>query len=205
MILILLGTSVKAEELDDLIGSQDLIVKKHLPELNDFILEANKNALRHQLHAGSIIKNSNLNFKRELNLDWVNELKLEEQEGSLRETELYVFASLSIPQIRLIELIKEGLHYKGLVVLRGLKNNSYKDTVTLLQSIITTAGGGLIINPTLFAQYNITKVPVILLNNPTIKKYDQVAGNISLKYALKEFAKNGELKEQAAQILGDQK
>ena len=203
MLLILFGTKVYSHELDDLIKSQDAIVKEHMPEVQDFITKAQQNAAKYQLSADNIIKNSKANCKQTTNFDWLQGLNLPEQQTRLSnsDSELYVFASLSMPKTRLIELIKEAIKYNGAVVLRGLKNNSYKETATFLQPIIEQAGAGFIIDPTLFTQYNVTKVPVFVLNDSLLKQHDQIAGNISLQYALQEFAKNGDLKNAATSIL----
>lgn len=184
-------------DLDDLIASQDLIVKQNMLEANKFICEANNHASKHKLQAAEIIKNSNSNRRVYGNFDWFNELNLRSDESavaSLQEYELYIFVSLSMPQARLIELLRDAKQYDGMVVLRGLKNNSYKDTANYLQKIIEKAGAGLMIEPNLFTEYNITKVPTFVLNDSVLKKYDKVTGNVTLKYALAEMKRHGELK-----------
>ena len=200
ILFILFSINSHANQLDDLIKSQDAIVKQHMPQVQDFINQANKNAAKYQLSAESIIKNSKTNCQAAANFDWLHDVAVTEQ--SVPPTsELYVFASLSLPKTRLIELIKEATKYNGAVVLRGLKNNSYKDTALFLQPIIEQAGAGFIIDPTLFTQYNITKVPVFVLNDPLVKQHDKITGNIGVEYALQEFAKNGDLKNTAGKIL----
>lgn len=211
--LLVIITNNYAEALDDLIKSQDVVVKKHTGELKDFIDLANKNVNKYQQHAKSIIQhsmnNSNINSENE-HLDWLNNLNLKEAQNSClasnlsSNSELYIFASLSMPKTRLIELIKEAIHYNGMVVLRGLKNNSYKETTNLLQPIIKDAGAGFIIDPTLFSKFNITQVPVFILNDTIENKHDKVSGNINLKYALEQFAKDGDLKQEASKILSMQ-
>jgi type-F conjugative transfer system pilin assembly protein TrbC len=205
ILLTLLGATSYAGELEDLIKSQDAIVKQHMPKLQDFIIHANQSGSRYQLAAENIIKNSKANYNKATKFDWLHDLSLPEQQSSSLESELYVFVSLSMPKTRLIELIKEAIKYNGLVVLRGLKNNNYTDTALFLQPIIQQAGAGFIIDPKLFAEYNITKVPMFILNDPSIKKHDKIAGNINLQYALQEFVKNGDLKKIARSILEGRK
>ena len=202
--LIILGSVALAQDIDDLIASQDQLIKKYTPAVQSFITDANKNASRSQLTAQEIIKNSNLNDQQDPSFNWLD-YQAAKQQAAFLKTELYIFASLSMPKTRLIVLIKEANNYNGVVVLRGLRNNSYQDTANFLQPIIQEAGAGLIIDPTLFTTYNIERVPVIVVSDATINKYDKITGNISLQYALTEITKNGDLKEQARKILGAQK
>ena len=190
------------QELDDLIKSENAIVNQHLPKLQQFISDAKQAAITSQSKAQLMINNSKANANKDFNLDWLNDLTLPKpQMGSLL-TELYIFVSLSMPKSRLIQLIIDANHYQAIVVLRGLKNNSYQETANFLQPVIQQAGCGLTIDPNLFKEYNITQVPVFVLYDSVTKKYDKFTGNISLKYALQEFAKNGDLQAEARNILG---
>lgn len=204
VILLLLSPLAHADELEDLIRSQHSIIKKHMPYAKQFTNEVNVNISKHQLRAEEIIKNSNLSCKKHENIDWLENLNLptETQVISTRSRELYVFVSLSMPKSRLIDLLQETKIYGGILVLRGLKNNSYKDTADFMQSIIEVAQAGLIIDPTLFEKYDVNKVPTFVLNDPAIKKYDKAVGNVSLNYALEEMSKVGELQAKAQAILG---
>ena len=201
ILLILLGSDAVATELDDLIKSQDKIVKQHMQDLTEFMLGAHDNAARSKLSAQALIENINTHYHRDLNLPWLDDLKAIELPNLNVQQELYVFVSLSIPKTRLIEILKEANNYNGVVVLRGLKNNSYKETAIFLQAIIKKSSNGVIIDPTLFEKYNITQVPVFVLNDPNNNNYDQITGNISLKHALQTFAKDGDLKAAAGKIL----
>lgn len=196
------AVGTNTQELDDLIKSENAIVNQHLPKLQQFISDANKAAITSQSKAQLIINNSKANANKDFNLDWLNDLTLPKPQMGSLPTELYIFVSLSMPKSRLIKLIKEANHYKAIVVLRGLKNNSYQETANFLQPVIQQAGCGLTIDPNLFKEYNITQVPVFVLNDSVTKKYDKFTGNISLKYALQEFAKHGDLQAEARKILG---
>jgi type-F conjugative transfer system pilin assembly protein TrbC len=189
--------------LEDLISSKDSIVKKHMQEANKLITEINLNALRPKLRAEAIIINSKANCKKYGNWEWFNELNLQESNIAVatKPYELYIFVSLSMPMLRLIDLLKNAKNYGGMVILRGLKNNSYKETTSYLQEIIKQAGAGLVIEPNLFSKYHITKVPAFVLNDPALKKYDKITGNVTLQYALEEISRSAELKEQAVAIL----
>lgn len=200
MITLLITTSY-AQELDDLIKSQDLLVNQNLEKLQDFINLTEQNKSKYQLHAKAIINDINHNNGKNLKLNCLRDLASKEQYTTSTNLALYIFASLSMPKLRLIELIKSATHYNGVVVFKGLKNNSYQETAKYLQPIIKAAGAGVIIDPTLFSEFNIIKVPVFVLHNPIIKQHDQITGNISLTHALEEFAKHGDLKQAASNLL----
>lgn len=199
--LILLGHNAYAE-LDDLIKSQDRVVKQHMPKVNNFIKNAKKQAAKGQAQAKSIINNSKLNCNKDFQLDWLNNLDPKQQQNNILGVQVYIFASLSMPKTRLINLIKEANNYNGIVILRGLKNNSYKETAEFSQPIIKEAGHGFVIDPMLFRQYHITKVPTFILKSSDSEVHDKIIGNINLKYALQQFAKHGDLAKEAAKILG---
>lgn len=201
--LLLLSPLANAYELEDLIASQDHIIKNNMPHATQFINEVKANTSKRQLRAKEIIENTNLNCKKYANTDWFNQLNLPQAPYSIDNSphELYVFVSLSMPQSRLINLLQEAKLYDGIVVLRGLKNNSYKDTANFMQPIIKTAAAGIIIEPNLFEKYDVSKVPTFILNDPIIKKYDKAKGNVSLKYALEEISRAGELTSTAQLIL----
>lgn len=203
VVLLLLLSGAHAHELEDLIRSQDSIIKKHMPDVKIFINEVNANTSKHQFRAEEIIKNSNLSCQKYENTDWLKKLIPPRSNAMLpMPHELYIFVSLSMPQSRLINLLQEAKSYGGLVVLRGLKNNSYKDTANFLQPIIKAAEAGVIIDPHLFEKYEVSKVPTFVLNDQISKKYDKATGNVSLKYVLEEIGKVGELQSQAQVILG---
>lgn len=201
--LLLLSSLANAYELEDLIASQDLIIKNNMPHAQQFINEVKANTSKHQLRAKEIIENTNLNCKKYANTDCFNQLNLPQAPHSIDNSphELYVFVSLSMPQSRLINLLQEAKLYDGIVVLRGLKNNSYKDTANFMQPIIKAAASGIIIEPNLFEKYDVSKVPTFILNDPIIKKYDKAKGNVNLKYALEEISRAGELTSTAQLIL----
>jgi hypothetical protein len=171
--LLLLSPLANAYELEDLTASQDFVIKNNMPHAKQFINEVKANTSKHQLRAEEIIENINLNCKKYANTDWFNQLNLPQAPYSIDNSphQLYVFVSLSMPQSRLINLLQEAKLYGGIVVLRGLKNNSYKDTANFMQPIIKKAAAGIIIEPNLFEKYDVNKVPTFILNDPAIKKY----------------------------------
>ena len=118
-----------------------------------------------------------------------------------------VFISFSMPEALIEDYIKEARMYGGVLVLRGLVNNSLKQTVAKLKEIEGSDGKksniAITIHPHLFKLYNITQVPTIVVSKDnlacilkyddcsTLYEYDKISGSITIGYALEEFEKNG--------------
>jgi type-F conjugative transfer system pilin assembly protein TrbC len=115
----------------------------------------------------------------------------------------YIFVSLSIPEKNLKAIAAEAKNYGATLVLRGLKENSYLKTASYLQELIEAEKIGFIIDPSLFAKYSVTSVPTFVLSaleeicpsNMTCLpgKFDKLVGNVTVKYALDKFKKEGEV------------
>ncbi len=103
----------------------------------------------------------------------------------IKDSNLYIFVSFSIPKETLKALANEAKKYNGLLVIRGLIDNSFLKTAKFLQEV----GVGVILDPTLFKQYDIKVVPTFVKTHKSL--YQRIAGNISLAYALDKF-KEGE-------------
>ncbi len=119
---------------------------------------------------------------------------------------LLVFVSFSMPKKALENLAKEVKRAGGILVLRGLKENSFKRTASALLPLIEKTGQGALIDPLLFRQFDIQRVPSFVLTryqkclphqSCLPQKFDKVTGHVSVRYALEEMAKNGDLKEEA--------
>ncbi len=118
---------------------------------------------------------------------------------NINQQNLYIFVSLSMPQNSLLSLLQEARAFNGVLVFRGLKENSYRKTAQFLQPIIKQAGVGVIIDPELFKKYDIKVTPTITL--AAQNSFDKIAGNISLQYGLEQIAKNGDLQNKARDLL----
>lgn len=103
---------------------------------------------------------------------------------------ILVFVSLSMPKESLKQLAKDALTHNAVLILRGLKNNSFKETVEFMGSMKEEKDGnssqgfegGFEINPMLFDTHNITHVPVFM----HVKKDQEQArlsGNVTLDFA----------------------
>ncbi len=97
----------------------------------------------------------------------------------VKEPELLVFVSFSMPKSSLKTLAKQVNKADGKLVFRGLVNGSFKQMAEKLKEL----GEEVWIDPTLFEKYKITAVPTF------IHMGRRLTGNVSLDYALKQMRK----------------
>ncbi len=97
------------------------------------------------------------------------------------QANLYIFVSFSLPKESLKALAIEAKKQNGVLVIRGLIDNSFVKTAQFLQGI----GEGVILDPTLFRKYKIQAVPTFVQESKAGTL--QIAGNITLAYALEKF------------------
>lgn len=124
--------------------------------------------------------------------------------------ELLIFVSFSMGEKALLNIAEEAQLYGATLVLRGLKERSYKKTVLALQKIINKTGQGFVIDPELYTLFEIQAAPTFILTKPfqinaaertQTPLHDKLRGHVSLHYALERFAKEGDLKETAHALL----
>lgn len=124
-----------------------------------------------------------------------------EQKAAARKTdELMVFASFSMPIESLKRLVAQTSRVGGVVVLRGFKNNSYKETVVAINQL-GESSGSVVVNPNAFTKYKVKAVPAVVLAKSNFidqvdkdgcalpDHYASVGGDVSLEYALEELSK----------------
>ncbi len=105
----------------------------------------------------------------------------------------YIFVSLSMPKSLLKQYEQIAKKIGAKLVLRGFKNNSFKETIKVTKEIAMQ------VDPVAFKKFEITLVPSFVLSNND--KFDKLAGNVSIKYALEQFEQQGDLKTQATEYL----
>ena len=95
--------------------------------------------------------------------------------------ELMIFVSMSLPVTSLKQLFAQASKNNVRLIMRGLVNNSFKDTQRKIQEL------GIIvdIDPTLFDKYQITQVPTF------VKGQHKLMGNVSLAYAKQHLQEEG--------------
>src|SRR5262249_14246652 len=115
-----------------------------------------------------------------------------------RYPRLLIFVSFSMPIETLRQLSLQVHQAGGKLVLRGLINNSFKETIPKLKEL----GAEVLIDPTLFRTYRIDKVPAFVLQEKSplfpgeAVRHDILYGNVSLPYALKQFTEKGDAKNE---------
>lgn len=111
---------------------------------------------------------------------------------------LLIFVSFSMPENLLNNYDDIARKLGAKLVIRGLKNNSFKETIQILKDL--KAQGVIVdIDPVAFKKFNINLVPSFTLSNGDT--YDKLVGSVSIIYALEKFASAGDLKIQAQDIL----
>ena len=116
-----------------------------------------------------------------------------------------IFVSFSMPRQSLIAYLHDANKIHASIVVLGLVNNSLKETVGTISSLVKEAGGGGVeLNPLVFTTFHITKVPSVIVipssntcmqqsNCSFGKDYDLIAGNITLQAALEIVSHHGQI------------
>ena len=124
--------------------------------------------------------------------------------------DFYMFASFGLSDSLLRQMLDYAKIYNGVIVLRGLKNNSFKQTAEHVQRLSKEGEeAAIIIDPTLFKQFEVERVPAYILAKQEKcpvglsckPSYDKITGNITPKYALEKFVEKGELFLEAKALL----
>ena len=105
--------------------------------------------------------------------------------GKLKQTSK-IFVSSSMPKASLIQLALEAKHYGAQLIIRGMVNNSMKETGQLVKEI----NYPLDIDPKLFQKHQITQVPTFLIPATHEGKttWKTLRGNVELGFALEKAA-----------------
>jgi len=124
---------------------------------------------------------------------------------------LQIFVSHSMPISLLKSYAKEATKYNGVLVFRGLPAGSFHKLSNLVSDISGDNAEGIAmqIDDEAFKAFNIKIVPTIVLSRSAsifseqVKggAFDKIGGNVTIKYALEFFAKEGDLKENARELL----
>jgi hypothetical protein len=115
---------------------------------------------------------------------------------------LMVFVSSSMPIAALKAYAKEADKRGAAMVIKGLVDGSFIQTRRWIQSISDEAS--VQIDEQAFEQFAIENVPAIVLvkdkdcfvGDECHPVFDKVSGNVSVKYALELFTKDGDVKDE---------
>jgi type-F conjugative transfer system pilin assembly protein TrbC len=124
---------------------------------------------------------------------------------------LQIFVSSSMPIGLLKSYAREAIRYNGVLVFRGLPAGSFYKLSQLVTDISSDITGyiAMQIDDEAFKAFDIKSVPTIVLSKPASifseqvrgGSFDKISGNITIKYALEVFAKEGDLKTNAREVL----
>ena len=133
-----------------------------------------------------------------------NSNNLESASKSRGAEGIIIFVSFSMPQEMLWSYSEQAKQYGARVVIRGLVENNFKQTVSAM-NIGKDRYLKLDINPNLFKAYGISKVPsiVVIGSKDTDKAADQFTGSVSLKYALEESSTIGDQQNYSLKVLNN--
>lgn len=134
-------------------------------------------------------------------------------------SQVVVFLSFSMPRASLEAWMVQCKKSGATPVIRGLINNSFKETIQAMQGFGQNTGPGIQIDPILFQTFGITQVPAVVFiqamdecpanMNCKPPRYDRIYGDVSLDYALEKIQSDSEvpenkiLQEMIARIRGE--
>lgn len=99
-----------------------------------------------------------------------------------RNSPVLIFVSFSMSQESLRGWLVQAQKINAPIYIRGLVNNSFKDTTVAVSQLIQNQKGGLLIDPPLFKKYAIKEVPAVVV--PKGDDFDVIYGDVTLDYAL---------------------
>ena len=117
-----------------------------------------------------------------------------------KKSDFFIFVSFSMKDKNIKQILEDASRYNAVVVLRGLKNNSMKETVQYLAKFLSNTNGGLTIDPELFEKFSVKKVPTFVLFDG--KKHDMLSGNVTFRFVLQKFAESGDCSQEAKERSG---
>jgi conjugal transfer pilus assembly protein TrbC len=127
---------------------------------------------------------------------------------------LQILVTLAMPEASLRALIAQAARANAVLVLRGVKNGSVRQTLDAARALIGTQNVAWQIDPPAFARYHVSAAPTFVLtkagaepnacgNDVCIAEGDfaKVSGDVSLDYALEAIARGAPNLAADAEIL----
>lgn len=102
---------------------------------------------------------------------------------------ILIFVSFSMPKASLKGWMTQAQRINAPIYIRGLINNSFKDTFKAVGELVEDQKGGVLIDPPLFKKYSITQVPAVVVREQDSNLFDVVYGDVTLDYALEKIVK----------------
>ena len=201
-----IASGISSQEIVDSVEAKS---KEEQPKYQAIVDANKKGSLKYQEELKVVAKQAEVAFKKHAQtqkaeegslVDQIikNSKSLEIQEKADKSQGIIIFVSFSMPKELLLSYHKQAQLYGGRLVIRGLVENSFKKTIKAMdlgnkQNLIVD------INPKLFKDYRVKRVPTILLNHKG--KSDKFVGTVSLKYALEEAIEKGDCRELSLNVL----
>ena len=124
---------------------------------------------------------------------------------------LKVFVSTSMPISLLKSYHKQVVKFNGTLVFKGLPGGSFNELANIVTAISENGeAGSMQIDDEAFERFGIKAAPAILLikeedcfDGQSCKvTYDKLTGSLGVKPALEKFVEDGDLSEEAKELLG---
>jgi conjugal transfer pilus assembly protein TrbC len=217
-VLALAAGPLAAQDLDG--PAIDQAVEDALPEVTSFAAEVAGRAEAYAAEARTLKDDvfGRGTLARELGIRGLAPFDLQDMSDGAEQGEkaqVYVFASLGMPDASLRPLIRDAAKADVPVLLRGFRGGSFAETAKSLRALLGEEGGseplgGVLIDPRAFAVFGIDQVPVFVAAAEALPQcrgldcsvgapaHDRVAGNMSLKAALRILAGEGASATQAS-------
>ncbi len=121
----------------------------------------------------------------------LDQVTSDKQDVSDLQDKILVFVSFSMPKQSLVALSKEAKNHGAVLVMRGLKDDSFKATQAAFEGLGKDVESGIEINPEAFETYQIKQVPVFVLvktiQGKDSREVSRLSGNVSLTFAAKKL------------------
>lgn len=118
--------------------------------------------------------------------------------GERSQSSVIIFVSFSMPNESIKGWMNEAEKIHSPVIIRGLVNNSFKETIKKISELVGDNKGGLQLDPELFREFKVKSVPAVVVRNGNT--YDIVYGDVHLDYALQKIVKQNDVMSPIAQV-----
>lgn len=119
--------------------------------------------------------------------------------GERSQSSVIIFVSFSMPNESIKGWMKEAEKIHAPVIIRGLVNNSFKETIKKISELVGDNKGGLQLDPELFREFKVKAVPAVVVRNGNA--HDIVYGDVHLDYALQKIVKQNDVMSSTAQVV----
>lgn len=197
------------EEIKNIINTAETKAVKHSNDASQLVksIDTRMRTMQFADNGGKLADSKGVNIERMLGRYW-NRYQQSKEE---KMPELMVFVSLSMPGRGLRELGEQVAKAGGVLVIRGMIENSLPKTIEKVHTL-HEKGLPVMINPILFRKFQVSSVPSIVLldkknafcltpESNCTPVADRITGNVTIDHALELFAASGDYSEKAKEYL----